>query len=198
MPDGRRRFSIDTGSSGAFEMPTLDRLPMLDVPRVTGVARSITGDTTTIGGRMDGSLSFGGTIYRYPLLESTSGTARIGASAFRSGTLYLDAGSSVVAFRSRHGSSFIPRGERRLPLRIDRAAPPWTVTGGLDRQWLPRLGIDPGERILAVDGTPVENFGCRSIDDVAGTRSQVVLTISDGTTTREVIAPLIEMTPPAP
>ncbi|MEM0983372.1 MAG: aspartyl protease family protein [Planctomycetota bacterium] len=197
MPDGTRRFSIDTGSSGSFEMPTLDRVPLIDLPRVTGVARSITGDTTTIGGRMDGTIRFAGTTYRYPLLETSQGQARIGAGAFKTGTLYLDGPASTIAFRSRLGETFVQRGERRLPIRINREVP-WTIAGGLDQSWLPRLGLEVGDEITAINGVDVEVFGCKSIAEIAGGANEVTLTLLSNGSVREVRAPLIEMTPPAP
>ena len=99
MPDGRRRFTIDTGAAGSLQMPVIRRLPLRGPPQRLGDAQSITGVTPAVGARMNGSIRFGGATITDPMVERTSGPARIGAGLLRSGVITIDPAARRVRFR---------------------------------------------------------------------------------------------------
>lgn len=98
MPDGRRRFTIDTGAAAALQMPVIRRLPLRSPPARLGDAQSITGVTPAVGARLRGSIRFGGATIADPMVERTNGQARLGAGLLNRGVLTIDPAAGRVRF----------------------------------------------------------------------------------------------------
>lgn len=98
LNDRSTRAVIDTGSDGSIAVARLDRLALKEPIRDGGRVRGVGGSEAVRVARLDGVARFGGGELIDPLIETTGGLPRIGASAMAGGRLVLDGPRGRVRF----------------------------------------------------------------------------------------------------
>lgn len=176
---------VDTGYNGAVALRDLDGRAFETPPRQVGASVRVDGVTARVGARLRDDLEFDAFVVRSPTAVSTERRSLLGQEVLRHFAVTLDRKAGRARFAA-------PGGERPVidlpPLRgtglvIAPAEGHFDVTAVIEGSPAARSPITAGDRILAIDGTPVDERGCRMEDDEGEPR---VLTVVRGDARFEV------------
>ncbi len=179
---GRRRWVlIDSGSTGRFSLKEADRVSWAVDPRVTGAGAAFGGIFIRQAGRMDGILRFGSLTFVDPVVSFARSDSRLaGWHVLRHFVLTFDQRKRRVRMRPASeapvrlapivapGLALVPRPEGYEVIRV------------LQGTSAERAGLRRGDLIVALDGIPAHEVGCRDPEGDAPGTVRVMTFLRDG------------------
>ncbi|MHC4948222.1 MAG: aspartyl protease family protein [Planctomycetota bacterium] len=187
--DERLAMLLDTGSSGGLDLTNLDRFAFRSGPRPCGASMRIDGLHVEHKGRLAGDVRLGPLTLRTPVVGSSASVDLVGQDVLAPFTVTFDAKHARVRFARADA-----------PLATPLESPPYHGLGTAcrptgDALEVVRLfggspagaaGVRVGDRIVAIDGTPVADNGCERLVRPNGPDDMTLLVERDGE--RRVVA----------
>ena len=178
---GRRlRLLVDSGSAGRFQLKPTDTTVWSVAPRPVGASVLFASVVVKEGGRLGSAIQFGPLRFEEPVVAIWSGTRLAGWHVLRHFVLTFDQkkkrmrmqpnGTAPVRLAPQVGSGLAVR-PRAEGLEIMQ------VFSGTSAE---SAGLLEGDLIVALDGTPVHERGCRDPGAGPAGRREVVSYLRDG------------------
>lgn len=160
---------LDTGFSGFLALADLNEYTTLEPPRVIGSRVRVDGVRPRHGARLAQDLVLGPVVMRTPVVvDAATSRSLLGQAFLRDYVVTLDRSRGLAQFRR-------PDGSPRAPVPDTVAVPPlrgsgmvlvpradhYEVVDVVEGSAAERAGVQPGDLVRAVDGTPVDALGCR-------------------------------------
>jgi hypothetical protein len=138
---------IDTGFSGEFALPRSGDWQFATAPGVR--ARS---------GRLGGDVLLGTLVLAQPSVRLTAHPALVGTDALRDVVLTLDARSRHVRFEGPR--TIAARPVHGIGVSFREYKESWKIESVFDDTPASRAGLREGDRVVAIDTSPVGTFAC--------------------------------------
>jgi len=175
------RLVLDTGYSGAVALADLTSYELAVPPRPVGARVRVDGVSFRHGARLTHSLKLGSLVLHEPPVVDATGRALLGQAAMRQLVVSLDPARGRVRFALPDGTS--PGTLQMEPLRgtgmaLSPQGDTHEVLAVFPGTSAHAAGMLEGDEIVAVDGVPVAERGCRdSSRSVTDPARATVLTV---------------------
>jgi len=160
------RLVLDTGFSGALALAGFDRLPVIDSARVVGSRVRVDGVQRRRGARLAQDIVLGSMVIRTPVaVDAASSRNLLGQSILRNYVVALDRARGRVRIQSPDGSApdsiVVPPlyGTGMVLIPHEKH---YEVADVIEGSAADQAGIVAGDRVIAIDGTPVFERGCQA------------------------------------
>ncbi len=195
--DGREEeVLVDSGSATALILRPSPWLEWEFPPRLARSSMRIRGVSLRQAGRLGSDIHLGGARLHRPVVELTSGTPLVGQPILRHFVLTFDQkrwrmrlawdGSGPILLPPVRGTGAL-LAARREGMEIVQVLPDTPAS---------RLGLKEGDRVLGMDGRPMEEHPCGvRLNDLFQDRESVRLTLAGGDAPRQVDVPLVDLIP---
>ncbi len=154
---------LDTGARGGLQLTTFNHVLFEDVPRRLTRSVRTSGAHQGLVGRATNNATWGPIDIEAPVLSTGRYPALVGQEVLANYVLTFDQRQRLVRFEGPDAISI--SSDRGTGLEIDLGAEYWTILGPYDSVTLPEdLDVQPGDQIIAVNGTPVPDLGCAKFE----------------------------------
>lgn len=184
---------IDTGSSGLLALPDSLPLAFATPPRETGKQMTIGGMLPSFQVRLRNDVGWAGHVLRTPIVDLQSeDSATVGTEVLSHFRVVLDQSRRRVTFaRSSHEPiRFAPVRGQGFGFNI--AADAWTVVYVLAGTPAAKAGLRKGDRIVAIDGSPVAGRSRADHAEAMASKAATTLRVQRaGEAERDVLVPVV-------
>jgi len=161
-----RRVLIDSGSNGRLELKRLGRLDWLSGPVVSGVSTRMDKYVQRREGRILNRITVANLEFDQPLVSITGDTELMGVQVLKHFVLTFDQANQRVRFepqvegpvrmRPKRSSGALLRADPGGYFEVARVIPDTPAA---------QAGLKAGDRVVELDGTPVDERGCKKLDE---------------------------------
>ena len=178
---------LDIGAQGGIHVPSIDGIAFADEPIAIGRGIRAHAKYEQRAGRMLEDASFGPIDIEQPVVTEAPAPALIGQSILHDFVVTFDQRQRLVRLDGPGRVSVEPR--RGTGLSLEMRPTDWIVIGYEASSPAARSGIQPVDRIIAVDGIPIEDLGCERFERDPGTTS-ITYTIERGLDVFDINVPI--------
>lgn len=166
FPDRARRILIDSGSNGRLALDRLHGLEWQTEPVFAGVSTRMDKYVMRRAGRVVNDLTIANLVFDQPIVSMTRGTELMGVQVLRHFVIAFDIANQRVRFLPHEAGPIRMAGEfgTGALLRADPDAY-FEVAHVLPDTPASRADLNEGDRIVELDGVPVDERGCRALDE---------------------------------
>ncbi|GAB4549172.1 MAG: hypothetical protein Tsb0013_10230 [Phycisphaerales bacterium] len=167
---------IDTAGTPALVLEDWSGFDLETPPVPIGTSVSIGGLNILERGRLGTDVRCGEHVFERPLFSPTSGGVKFGTDMLEPFAITFDQRARLVQFDRPQGESspITSPAQRGLGVGFDRQADHWAVLRVFDNG---PQGLREGDRVLAIDATPVDALGCGVFREMMATRERVSITL---------------------
>lgn len=195
---GNESFSvlIDSGSDGALTLNPAGLHPRFTFgPRVGATVVTLAGEHEQLVGRLRQDLLLGGHTLTTPVADLTTGVSSLGGEILRHFVITFDQRRNFVTFARDTDGAVGAEPRRSTGLALARAPAYWRVVGIVPDTPTSRLGVQPGEVVVRVNGEPVTAWTFERFSELVANAVQVTLTFLAGTREFDREVPVFDLVP---
>lgn len=184
---------IDSGYTGSLTLHQDDPLDWAVAARPVGASARADSVEIRSAGRLANDIAFGPLSIPRPVVTLTSETRLVGTQVLSRFVLSFDQSNGRIRMAPDSDEPIRPAPPRGVGVALDPVEEGMKVLRVFDDTPAAAAGMEQDDLVVAVDGVPVAERGCREVIDPAGTRT--TLTVRRDGETREVELPIVDLVP---